>query len=282
MRELAESTSDVLEICRKLLLTEAYAGKARKPSTKESLKKILSALIVAHSAGVAFDTMAELLSRAGLKVTADTLRSYYFVLRKELEVTVSAKKHASAAASFAMKLHKKFTGEELKLAHPKMVDVDVEPARKIKATKNKTSKAEEQVLTKTTGEELLPSGASSSLPIDRPITNEAIPTIAKVSSIQDDLPKPAPQTMPGEDATAKTLEEIDALSREKEIDRAFEHLPLAEDVILREGRVYLSSGKPFVGTLTEKQVSILKRNEKLMSRSPSRTDKDFVTTPRFL
>ena len=282
MSELAEPTSDVLEICRKLLLTEAYAGKARKPSTKESLKKILSALIAAHSAGVAFDTMAELLSHAGLKVTADTLRSYYFVLRKELEVTVSAKKHASALASFDMKLHKKLTDEGLKLAHPKMVDVDVASAQKIKTTKNKISKPEEQVSTKTTSEELLLPVEVPSAPINMPVSIKLQNPIAKLPSFQNEPTKPAVQATLGEKLSAQTLEEIDAFSREKEIDRTFEHLPLVEDVILREGRVYLSSGQPFVGTLTEKQVSILKRNEKLMSRSPSRTQKDFVTTPRFL
>lgn len=282
MSELAEPTSDVLEICRKLLLTEAYAGKARKPSTKESLKKILSALIAAHSAGVAFDTMAELLSHAGLKVTADTLRSYYFVLRKELEVTVSAKKHASALASFDLKLHKKLTDEGLKLAHPKMVDVAFAPARKMKTAINKTSKTEEQVSTQTTRVELPLPVKSSSFPVNTLAPIESENLVAKLPSLKNELPKPIAQAMPGEKTTAQTLEEIDATSREKEIDRAFEHLPLVEDVILREGRVYLSSGQPFVGTLTEKQVIVLRRNEKLMSPAPSRTQKDFVTTPRIL
>lgn len=281
MSELVEPTADVLEICRKLLLTEAYAGKARKPSTKDSLKKILSALIAAHAAGVPFDTMAELLSHAGLKVTSDTLRSYYFVLRKEFEVAASAKKHAGAMASFDNKLHKKLTDEGLKLAHPKFALTDPAPRQKIKTTANKVSKPEETQPTQTKGEELSPSIASPSLSISQPSAIELNSAIADKKSLQNKPPRPIAPISIDKNA-AETLDEIDVLSREKEIDDAFEHLPLVEDVVLRDGRVYLASGQPFVGTLAKRQVLILKRNEKLIAPSPSRTSKDFVTTPRVL
>jgi hypothetical protein len=84
------------------------------------------------------------------------------------------------------------------------------------------------------------------------------------------------------DGTAPTLEELNAIRIEKEKNSSFEHPALTENVTFRDGRVYFASGKPFNGTLSEKQLFLLPVEGGLFTRSPSRTSEDFVKMPRKL
>jgi hypothetical protein len=60
---------------------------------------MLSAVITARNAGVSFETIRALLNRAGMPITIETLKKYYFDFRKELDIVIAAKTHAKSLAS---------------------------------------------------------------------------------------------------------------------------------------------------------------------------------------
>jgi hypothetical protein len=79
---------------------------------------------------------------------------------------------------------------------------------------------------------------------------------------------------------AQPLEQNETSSLERENDATYESSDLPENAILHDGRVYLVSGKPYVGTLKKKQIYVLRQNGKLIAPTSSRIAKEFLRMPR--
>jgi len=74
---------------------------------------MLSAVITARNAGVSFETIRALLNRAGMPITIETLKKYYFDFRKELDIVIAAKTHAKSLASAQTAIQKKLILRDL-------------------------------------------------------------------------------------------------------------------------------------------------------------------------
>ena len=113
MPALVEQSDGQIATCRELLLSEVRVGKEQKSSQKAALKKMLSAVITARNAGVSFETIRALLNRAGMPITIETLKKYYFDFRKELDIVIAAKTHAKNLASAQTAIQKKLILRDL-------------------------------------------------------------------------------------------------------------------------------------------------------------------------
>jgi hypothetical protein len=276
----AELSDDQIAICRELLLSQIQSGKEQKSSQKAALKKMLSAVIAARNAGISFETIKALLNKAGMPITVETLKKYYFDLRKELEIAVAAKQHAKKVANVQAAIQKKLIFRDLAtLENP----VGTQPGTPIQqAQKEKRSPAK-------------PREKENKTPVSKEITPEVVSNALLSVSVAAEnmavaMESPVPATVATQPISfaieakqeAQTLEEIEALSLEREKDDSFSHPSLLEDVILQDGLVYFASGKPYLGTLKKKQIYLLRESGRLIAPTPSRTGKDFVTMPRVL
>jgi hypothetical protein len=275
----AELSDDQIAICRELLLSQIQSGKEQKSSRKEALKKMLSAVIAARNAGISFETIRALLNKAGMPITVETLKKYYFDLRKELEIAVAAKQHAKKVANVQAAIQKKLIFRDLATLE---IPVGTQPGTSIQLWKKEKSSAKSREREKETlvGKEITTHVISSAL-LSVTIAAESMTGVNENQLPSADTAKKLALVT---DATqeAQTLEEIEALSLEREKDDSYAHPDLREDLILKNGRVYCRSGKPYFGTLKKKEIFLLRKGGTLIAPTPSRTGKDFVTMPRVL
>jgi uncharacterized protein (DUF1800 family) len=73
-----------LEAVARAILDESEALKSRKTQVRENILHIRSQLLTAHSNGMSFDRMAQLLTERGLKCSAPTLREILGIPKKIL------------------------------------------------------------------------------------------------------------------------------------------------------------------------------------------------------
>jgi hypothetical protein len=240
---------------------------------------MLSAVIAARNAGISFETIRALLNKAGMPITVETLKKYYFDLRKELEIAVAAKQHAKKVANVQAAIQKKLIFRDLATLE---IPVGTQPGTSIQLWKKEKSSAKSREREKETlvGKEITTHVISSAL-LSVTIAAESMTGVNENQLPSADTAKKLALVT---DATqeAQTLEEIEALSLEREKDDSYAHPDLREDLILKNGRVYCRSGKPYFGTLKKKEIFLLRKGGTLIAPTPSRTGKDFVTMPRVL
>jgi hypothetical protein len=250
--------------------------------------------------------MQTLLTRAGWTITVESLRRYYFDLRKELELSVAEKAHAKKLAEARAAIQKKLIVRESKEIGMAMQDAaiigkanlaGIAEKTAIRSRAGKSSPAVDQQSkeihsgqSRLSGDAVRTSSPKPSALTPQPenpqnklahgrLGESAIQQNAAEDTISTDR---EPQLSEGE-AEALTLEQIEKISEEKEKDKSYEHPLFAEMLIVKENRVYLESGKPFTGTLLSTQIYLLRKNGRIFPPPPpSRTSKDFVTMPRVL
>lgn len=279
-------TDDQIAICRELLLAEICSGKGKKTTQKEALKKMLGVVLAARNAGISFETICTVMHRAGISITVETLKKYYFELRKELEISIAERAHAKRIATAKAAIESRMIVRE---AH------EVAKSSKSFIPKLGTSSQRAQIVP-----DLIPSVISENL---KPKSTRGTET--KRTKAEDHAAPRQPESkgntaqkeshaekviqlentfngIQNEDG-AMTLEELAKISEEREKDKSYEHPYYDEMLIVREGRVYLESGRPFTGTLLSTQIFLLRKNRKLFPPPPpSRTSKDFVKMRRVL
>lgn len=276
----AELSDDQIAICRELLLSQIQSGKEQKSSQKAALKKMLSAVIAARNAGISFETIRALLNKAGMPITVETLKKYYFDLRKELEIAVAAKQHAKKVANVQAAIQKKLIFRDLATLESPVGSQPGTPIQLTQNDKNGPAKRREKENKTPASKEITPDVVSSAL-LSVSVAAENMAVVMNNPVLTTEAAKPIFLAEEAEQE-AQTLEEIEVLSLEREKDDSFSHPSLPEDVILQDGRVYFASGKPYLGTLKKKQIYLLRESGRLIAPTPSRTGKDFVTMPRVL
>lgn len=273
-------TDDQIAVCRDILLSAIGSDKEKKSSQKEALKKMLSALIAARNSGMSFETIQALLNKAGMSITANSLRNYYFALRKELEISVAEKSQAKKIAATKAAIQKKLIFRDLATLESPVSTLPGTAIQQAEKEKRSPAKPRERENKRPVTIEITPNVVSSAL----------LSVSVAAENIAVAMESPVPTTVAAKPISsaaeakqeAQTLEEIEALSLEREKDDSFSHPSLPEDVILQDGLVYFASGKPYVGTLKKKQIYLLRESGRLIAPTPSRTGKDFVTMPRVL
>lgn len=97
-------------------LTLAYYATA-KLSRKQAVKKLFGPLMAAWRAGVPFDQMAHDLTTNGIEITSSTLRSYFFDLKTDDQITAENALHEQELNRIRGKIENKQRAQEMQLSH---------------------------------------------------------------------------------------------------------------------------------------------------------------------
>lgn len=303
MASLQRVEKENIEKARQLLLLEVYREQNDDRYVKrEAVKQLLAPLIAARESGLSFEDIAKVFEKAGLVLTPSTLRSYYFELKTEADLATSARKHAEKVAQTKRAIDQQMLekhnrhADRVALAHatrlnqsPKLIDA---LAQTDPSALPPTGPAQGPVSAQKSGARP-PVAAAAPTPAVPPVSARdrreggEVAAAEPASSPAPDTAAPAPtnQTTAGRAShrpaasddtapVAKTLTEIEQLSLATD-DRTV----LEDDVIVKDDLVLYVSGKPFVGTLSKKQIHLLRSVGKIIAPTTGRSSSDFVKMP---
>lgn len=254
-------SSEKIEQARQLLLQEIYCEKTDTLHTRrEAIKQLLAPLLAARESGMSFDAIATLFQKVGLTLSPKTLERYYYALKSDEELAKEARQHAE-------KIHK--LRQELQA---RSLRARQEQANKLAlqlAAKAQTGMTRQMVC----GDEAAHDVAFShntAVKLSAPETETyALPPPNALNN-EDEFHNPPPAHI--NHAAAKTIDEIadDSLAN-------IERTVIQADLEVREQqRVFYATGEPFVGTLTKKQLHLLRTTGRVIATSSGKSSKDFV------
>ncbi|BEU20002.1 TraI/MobA(P) family conjugative relaxase [Paraburkholderia sp. 22B1P] len=256
-----------IEIARQKLLEAIYSELPDdRFLKKEAVAQLLSTLIAARERGMAFDKIASILREAGLDLPALTLRTYFFDLKGQAESTAGASRHVRKVAQTRAAIQRQVLDRHVEHAHC----VVVERARQMPSVPRHVNGDTEE--SRSNGEgfwHAVNGSAAQNLSMARgdsgAVGYDEFPTL--------EVRNPA-TTRPDDSGQVLTLEAIEKISL-----LALDRTELEEDVELRANNVYYASGRPFRGTLTGRQIHLLRTVGRLIAPTKGESSRDFVVTP---
>lgn len=274
---------DDIERARQVLLAAIYSGLPDdRFIKKQAVKQLLSTLIAARDSGMPFEKIAEVLKTAGLEISSETLRSYFFELKTQEELAVEAQRHAKKVLQTKTTLDRR------------SLDQHVEHATSVAAEHVRQAQGSPRLFNAfqslgTREEETVSRASMPKGQVDRPDTVEALTNASRSNNNQANEPtivepagqqsfptseKRASTVATSPDAPPLTIAEIEHASQATD-----ERVALDEDVELRGDVVVYVSGRPFRGTLTKKQIHLLKTVGRIVAPTQGKSTKDFVVMP---
>ncbi len=255
-------SSEKIEQARQLLLQEIYCEKADARHTRrEAIKQLLAPLLAARESGMSFEAIAALLQKAGLVLSPKTLERYYYALKSDEELAKEARQHAE-------KIHK--LRQELQT---RSLRVRQEQANKLAlqyAAKAQTGLTQQMVGSDDAG---LDAGSSGNTVVEllTPVAEAYALAPPKALNHVAECDSNTPLADINH-ATAKSIDEIanDSLAN---IERTVIHADLE---VREQQRVFYATGEPFTGTLTKKQLHLLRTTGRVIATSSGKSSKDFV------
>lgn len=282
-----------IEKARQLLLSEIFREQTDDRFVqREAVKQLLGPLIAARDSGLSFEEIAKVFEKAGLELAPTTLRSYYFELKTAEELAREARRHAEKVTKVKASIEKKFL--ELHSAHGQSVAMEYANTHFAEPTfyttleqSTDTAAGDNSKRMPGVGEvETSPKAAAPApmAPAPRPTSKSAAGEPQKPTSKAKREEKPASassavqaieQSLSTEiDAVAKTIDEIETASLATE-----ERTVLEGDLVLKDGKVFYTSGRAFLGYLSKKQVHLLRSVGKIIAPTAGQSSKEFVAMP---
>lgn len=304
MATLRRVPKESIEKARQLLLLEVYCEQTDDRFVKrEAVKQLLAPLIAARESGLSFEDIARVFGKAGLELTAATLRTYYFELKTEAELATAARQHAERVTQTRRTIEQKLLekhnqhADKLALAHATRRNQSavlfdaLAPTDEGEERPTQESKLRAKEPAPAEGRRARPPTAAAApapaLPPEpalvgrdgeplghrsvEPVTTAPKETGRKTSSQELEVRE--------DEATADalTLEEIEKRSLATD-----ERTTLEEDLVLKDDLVMYVSGRPFRGALSKKQIHLLRSVGKIIAPTSGRSSADFVRMPSTL
>lgn len=306
MATLERISKQKIESARQLLLAEIYTEKADDRHVKrDAIKQLLGPLIAARESGLSFEEISKVFAKAGLALTPKTLERYYYSLKTEEDLAKEAKAHAEkvtkvrqAIEAKALRLHQEhgarvaYEFKEGEIAQPLLYNAlqGAGPASPAQVAADA-----EKATSMTSAQKTRPASPAASKTAKRPadavqpgarspLANAPAPKQASGPGLASRDKQPEKTGSEGElgsvaaqatsDGLACTIDEIERASLATE-----ERTAIAEDVEVRQERVYYVSGAPFAGTLTKKQIHLLRTVGRIIALTSGKSSKDFVSMP---
>lgn len=251
---------DAIDLVRDGLLEAIFQAKNSDNFKKISLvKKLFSEIATAKEAGLDFEQISQIIHKSGngIEINAATLRSYYFQIKAENNVSSGA------------------TGDSSLTELSKIVKTHDKKITQIRAK-------ESVELARTLSERVVNSRSQNvftTKPISKPISKEIFETDLVKKS---DTPKSAtldsrPATRPvGEYVEGIPAHHIDAIKVRSQ--NALEFPTLETDLQLDDEQLVLdTNAQPFLGVLSARNIQLLLATKKIVAPASSRTKSDFVT-----
>lgn len=284
-----------IERARQVLLAAIYSEMPDdRFIKKQAVKQLLSTLIAARDSGMPFEKIAEILKSTGLEISTETLRSYFFELKTQEELSAEAQRHAKKVIQTKSALDKRALEQHVEHAAavavghvrrvqptPRLVNAfDMPTGTEGEGTTQVAAPTEKRITNITTVRPATPAAPNPPQAADsarfksekrgvdakpRTVASQALPTseISKSELSAGDVEQGA--------LTLATIESASLASEERSV--------LEEDIELRGDLVFYVSGQPFRGLLTKKQIHLLKTVGRIVAPTKGKSSKDFVAMP---
>lgn len=237
---------------RELLLASIFSDRADASyQKKEAVRQLLGPLMAARKSGLSFDQISEVLSQAGLQITANTLRVYFFDIKAEADTAREASKHAAQLARTKELLAKRRVAQANEVELASLTGLAQKNGPATPGSKNEPADA---------GEKPRRSPPASVAPA---------PSLSSEPVLNNRDKDKGAHSHGGTEAM--TVDQIAEASLSTD-----EHAQFSEDLVVKDDYVYTASGAPFRGTLTKKQVHLLRTVGKLIAPTVGASSKDFV------
>lgn len=293
MAVLQRVEKENIEKARQLLLLEVYREQKEDRFVKrEAVKQLLAPLIAARESGLSFEDIAKVFDKAGLTLTPSTLRSYFFELKTEADLAASARKHAEKVAQTKRSIEQKMLerhnthADKVALAHATRLNQSpalFDALGEVTATAQPQTAERAMPVSAPKMDARPPAAAAAPIPAKPPesvrVKREGGETVrgtaeAKTHPVEVQA-TPIPDAV--EHSPPCSLEEIERYSLATDVRTVLE-----EDLILKNDRVLYVSGRAFRGTLSKKQIHLLRSVGKIIAPTKGRSSEDFVKMPNKL
>jgi len=256
-----------IEIARQKLLEAIYSELPDdRFLKKEAVKQLLSTLIAARERGMAFDKIAKILQEAGFDLPALTLRTYFFDLKRREELTVRGARHVAKVARTRVAIQRQVLDRHVEHAH----SVVAERVRQTPSVPRLVNAVAEEPQSNGEGSwDAVNGPGAQKLSMTRSTNGAAGPDEFPTLEVHTSA-----TTQPDDGGQALTLEAIESASL-----LALDRIELEEDVELRGDNVYYTSGRPFRGKLSRRQIHLLRTVGRLIAPTKGASSRDFVVTP---
>lgn len=275
---------DEIEVARQRLLAAIYSELPdERFLKKQAVKQLLSTLMAARERGLSFEKISEILQESGLDLPISSLRSYYFELKTQHDLAAEAQRHARKVNETREAIQRKVLERHVQhgaavaeryaqQAAPRLVDAfsvvsAPSPIQDAPApTPNLPKKADRVSARPASPAALNPPQAPDSgrfISVEEGDEGTGGQTHTLPTSEVDSVARPAP-----------TLAQVEEASLASDV-----RTDLAEDLELRGEFVFYVSGKPFEGTLTKKQIHLLRSVGRIVAPTKGKSSKDFVAMP---
>lgn len=276
-----KSSLEVVDAVRSLMLDELYSDQQQQRYIKRQVvQRLLGVLTAARASGMSWEEMAEVCYRAGLEIAPTTLKSYYFDLKEERD-----SEHVRQAATEIIKSkQQQAIKRELVVGASEDLNARRRADKRLASTPKLLSSNEAIKRTPPlpTAEKPAPteSQPQSAIMHNRPPAEPKTRSAASPPAPASNSPVAFPTFQPLEEGLGKHIDQLKAES--VTVEKA---VPVYEDLVLgKNGRVYFSTGEPFVGNLSPRQVAILELQKKYLKNASSdaRSSSSVVDMPRKL
>ncbi|MFC4484298.1 hypothetical protein [Cupriavidus campinensis] len=275
---------DEIEVARQRLLAAIYSELPdERFLKKQAVKQLLSTLMAARERGLSFEKISEILQASGLDLPISSLRSYYFELKTQHDLSAEAQRHARKVSETREAIQRKLLERHVQhgaaiaeryaeRAAPRLVD-----AFALDSTPHHIQDAQLQTRDRPNKGNRVPARPASPAALNPP----QAPDSGRLNSVEEGDLGAGGQTLTlptseanSVDRRAPTLAQVEEASLASEV-----RTDLAEDLELRGEFVFYVSGKPFEGTLTKKQIHLLRSVGRIVAPTKGKSSKDFVAMP---
>lgn len=215
---------------------------------KMVVRRVFPTILAARKTRVRFDEIAEILNANGLDIKTTTLRVYFFELMNE-ESGKAAIQHSNKVVQMRKFLDMQNARDDAAKSF-EVVFNDARPAA-IAVEKNRNE------------------GVAPPAP-ERAVTCKVQNSVVGNEPLDTSTTSPkrarSGTSVAHSGAMPASLDEVERRSMASE-----DHAVISQDIIVKEGYVFLADGTPFTGTLNKKHLFLLKTNGRIIAESKGRT-----------
>lgn len=253
-----------IERARQLLLSKIYRRNDDGQYLKrQAIKELLAQLIAARENGLSFEEIAASFKEAGLELSPLTLRAYYFDLKTNEEISKSVRKHAD-------KINK--TKQAI---DQKMLEIHSKHAEQIALAHTSDIYKHTQFFDALTVQNPPSLNNNAALNKPPPLQTESSATAIVKGENSDKASHPTHHET-NTDASVKNSAQHSLAAIERNSLETNVRSNIDEDLLLKDEFVFYASGKPFIGTLSKKQIHLLRSAGKIVAPIKGRSSADFV------
>ncbi len=248
--------SDTINVLRRAVIDFLYESEESNERyiKREAIKQLMGVIIAAKKSGRSFEELAELFTKNGFDISANTLRTYFFELRADAEIQAETKMLADKI-------------EDTK----KSLDLQRQLVNGTAAHKQAKDRVKKSM-----------AGAYKVIPYSEAVSSPSpAKPVRPAAPLQGAASPPSSAVVMGVGGNPPSTGEAPTIEYLKRLSEGAPKFDLPVDIELRNGMIFYTTGEPFDGILSIGQLRILETSKKLLARkqASTRTTGAFVAMP---